>query len=327
MTTEMYYSEALREALREEMLRDERVFLMGEDIGRYGGAFGVTRGLLDEFGPERVRNTPISEGTLVGAAVGAALLGSRPVVEIMFMDFLTLALDQLLNHAAKFRYSYGDQFTVPLVVRTPAGGGRGYGPSHSQCLERLVYALPGVRIACPSTPADAKGLLKSAIRDENPVLFVEDKLLYASRGAVPNGEHLVPMGQARLVREGDHVTLVAWARMVQECEKAAAILAAEGVQPEIIDLRTLRPLDLASVLNSVRKTGHLVLVEEGHRTGSISSDIAAQVFEEAYYDLDGPIRRVCAEDVPVPASPTLECQMLPHAADIVQTVRNLLAEG
>jgi len=321
-----YYSEAIREALREEMARDERVFLMGEDIARYGGAFGVSRGLLEQFGPERVRNTPISEATIVGAAVGAALLGSRPVVEIMFMDFLILGLDQLLNHAAKFRYSYGDQFTVPLVVRTPAGGGRGYGPSHSQCLERLVYGIPGVKIAFPSTPADAKGLLKTAIRDDNPVLFVEDKLLYPTKGTVPEGDHLVPFGEARLVREGRDLTLVAWGRMVNECEKAATLLASEGIQPEIIDLRTLKPMDVSSIVGSIQKTGRLVLVEEGHRTGGISADIAARVFEEAYYRLDAPIRRVCAEDIPIPASVTLERQMLPHAGDIVQAARSVMAE-
>jgi len=319
-----YYSEAIREALAEEMRRDGGVFFMGEDIGRYGGAFGVSRGLLDEFGPQRVRNTPISEGTIVGAAVGAALRGARPIVEIMFMDFLLLALDQLLNEAAKFRYAYGGQFTVPLVVRTPAGGGRGYGPSHSQCLERLVYGVPGVKIAFPATPADAYGLLKTAIRDDNPVLFVEDKLLYATKGEVPAGDYLVPFGRARVARAGSDVTLVAWGRMVAECEKAAGPLQQEGIGAEIIDLRTLKPMDIETVVRSVQKTGRLVLVEEGHRTGGISSDIAARVFDEAYYRLDAPIQRVCAHDVPIPASVTLERQALPHAGDVVAAARRVM---
>jgi len=320
-----YFSQAIREAIQEEMRLDRNVFLIGEDIAEYGGAFGVSRGLLDEFGPQRIRNTPISENTIVGCAVGSALLGSRPVVEIMFMDFLMLALDQLLNHAAKFHYSYGGRLSVPMVVRVPAGGGRGYGPSHSQCLERLAFGIPGIKIVFPSTPADAKGLLKTAIRDNNPVLFVEDKILYPSKGDVPEKTDPMPFGQARTAREGSDVTLVAWGRMVAECERAAHVLDKENISTEIIDPRTLCPLDMPSIISSVKKTQRLVIIEEGHRTGGIGAEIAASIFEEAYYLLDAPIRRVCAQDVPIPASVSLESKVLPNASNIVETVRSVIS--
>lgn len=318
---QMYYSHAIREALREEMQRDPQVFLMGEDIAVYGGAFRVTKGLLEEFGPERVRNTPISEGSFVGIGVGAALLGSRPVVEMMFMDFLTLALDQLLNHAAKFRFMYGEQARVPLVIRCPAGGRRCYGPTHSQCLESLVMSMPGVKIAAPSSPADAKGLLKAAVRDDNPVLFVESKILYGRQGEVPEGDHVVPLGQARVARIGEDVTIVTYSQMVEEALKAAELLAEEDIDAEVIDLRTLNPLDLETISASVEKTGKVIVAEEGHRTGGVGAEIGCRIMEELYYYLDGPIRRVAARDVPVPCSAPLEQYVLPDYRSIVAEAR------
>jgi pyruvate/2-oxoglutarate/acetoin dehydrogenase E1 component len=321
---ELTYWQALQAALREEMTRDPLVFLMGEDIGVYGGAFGVTRGLLAEFGPERVRCTPISEGTIVGAATGAALTGMRPVVEIMFMDFVTLVMDQLANHAAKFRYMYGPQARVPLVVRTPAGGGRCYGATHSQSLEAWFLHVPGLKVVAPATPADAKGLLTAAIRDDNPVLCVEHKLLYATTGPVPEEEETISIGCALLRRAGKDVTLVAYSYYVSVALDAAQQLASDGIEAEVIDLRSLAPLDTESILASVRKTGRLVCVEEGTRTGGVGAEVAARVAEHAYEYLDAPIRRVAAPDVPIPFSPALERATLPTADDIVRTVRELL---
>jgi len=322
---ELYYSHALREALIEEMERDERVFLLGEDLGAYGGAFKVTQGLLERFGPERVRDTPISENSIVGVATGAAVLGMRPVAEIMFMDFLALAMDQLVNHAAKFYYMYGQQRPIPLVVRTPAGGGRGYGPTHSQSLEAWLLHTPGLKIACPATPADAKGLLKTAIRDDNPVMFIENKLLYGQKGEVPAGEYLVPFGQARIAREGEHVTLVTYSRMVGEAEAAAAMLAEQGVELEVIDLRTLCPLDLDTVLASVAKTGRVALVEEGTCTGGVGAELGLRIVEQAFFDLEAPLLRIAGADVPIPCSTVLEKAVLPDRHTIAVAVGEWLA--
>jgi pyruvate/2-oxoglutarate/acetoin dehydrogenase E1 component len=321
---ELTYWQAVQEALREEMVRDPRVFLMGEDIGVYGGAFGATRGLLAEFGAERVRCTPISEATIVGAGIGAAITGMRPVVEIMFMDFVTLAMDQIANHAAKFRYMYGPQARVPLVIRTPAGGGRSYGATHSQSLEAWFLHVPGLKVIAPATPADAKGLLKSAIRDDNPVLCVEHKLLYATTGPVPDGDVIEPLGQAAIRREGTDVTLVAYSYYVGVALQAAEALARDGIEAEVVDLRTLVPLDTEAVLDSVRKTGRLVCIEEGTRTGGVGAEIAARVAEEAYEYLDAPIRRVATPDIPIPFSPVLEDAALPKVDGIIRTVTELL---
>ena len=321
---ELTYWQALQAALRDAMQRDPRVFLMGEDIGVYGGAFGVTRGMLGEFGPQRVRCTPISEAAIVGAAIGAALTGMRPVVEIMFMDFLTLAMDQLANHAAKFRYMYGPQARVPLVVRTPAGGGRCYGATHSQSLEAWLLHVPGLKVVAPATPADAKGLLAAAIDDDNPVVCVEHKLLYATSGAVADGAEVVPIGRACVRRAGADVTLVAYSYYAGVALQAAAALAADGIDAEVIDLRTLVPMDTDLVLASVRKTGRLVCIEEGTRTGGVGAEIAARVAEHAYEYLDAPIRRVAAADTPIPFSPALEPLALPSEDDIVRTVREIL---
>ncbi len=320
---ELTYWQGVQEALREEMARDDRVFLMGEDIGVYGGAFGATRGLLAEFGAERVRCTPISEAIIVGAGIGAALTGMRPVVEIMFMDFVTLAMDQIANHAAKFRYMYGEQARVPLVVRTPAGGGRSYGATHSQSLEAWFLHVPGLKVIAPATPADAKGLLKAAIRDDNPVLCVEHKRLYAATGPVAEGDTLVRLGEATVRREGADITLVAYSYYVSVALQAAEALAAHGVDAEVVDLRTLVPLDTATVLSSVRKTGRLVCIEEGTRTGGVGAEVAARVAEEAYEYLDAPIRRIAAPDIPIPFSPVLEEAALPTRDSIVQSVLDL----
>jgi pyruvate dehydrogenase E1 component beta subunit len=319
------YSDALREALLEEMERDGRVFVIGEDIARYGGAFGVTRGLVDRFGPQRVINTPISEQGFTGMAVGAALAGSRPVVEIMFMDFITLATDQLVNQAAKLHYVFGDQATCPLVVRTVAGGGRQYGPTHSQSLEAWFVHTPGIKVVAPATPADAKGLLKSAIRDRNPVLFVEHKRLYGRTGAVPSGRmQPVPIGRARRVTEGRDLTLIAWSWMSVEAEEAVGELADRGIGAELIDLRSLNPLDVDTLAASARQTGRVLIVEEGCRTGGVSAEIAFRIFEEAHDYLDAPIGRVAGADVPVPASPVLEKAALPDKAAIVEAAMRLV---
>jgi pyruvate/2-oxoglutarate/acetoin dehydrogenase E1 component len=324
---ELTYLKALQEALWEEMRRDPRVFLMGEDIGEYGGAFGVTRGMLEEFGPERIRCTPISEATIVGAATGAALTGMRPVVEIMFMDFITLTMDQLANHAAKVRYMYGPQARVPLVVRTPAGGGRSYGATHSQSLEAWFLHVPGLKVAVPSTPADAKGLLLSSMRDDNPVLFVEHKLLYATTGDVREGEPTLPFGQAAVRRSGSDVTLVAYSYHTLLALEAAEQLARDGIDAEVIDLRTLVPLDAETIAASVRKTGRLVCIEEGTRSGGVGAEVAAQVAELAYEYLDAPIRRVATPDIPIPFSPPLERAAIPTTEVIVQTATQLVAGG
>ena len=319
------YTQMLRETLAAALRRDPRVFLMGEDIGVYGGAFGVTRGLAKEFGAARVRDTPISEQALVGAAIGAAAAGSRPVVEIMFMDFIALAMDQLVNMAAKLHYIYG--VPCPLIVRTPNGGGRGYGATHSQSLERLFAGVPGLQIVAPATALDASALLQTALQGSNPVIFLEHKLLYPTRWEVPEGlPPPQPFGQARVAREGAQLSIVAWSGMVPQAECAAEALAAEGVQAEVIDLRTLAPLDTGTVVASVRKTGRLLIVEEGPRTGGFAAEIACRVFEAAYDCIDAPIRRLACPDCPLPASKTLEAACIPNAESIAAEARALIGK-
>jgi len=326
MSTEIYYSHAIREALAEELRRDERVLLIGEDIARYGGAFKITEGFLDEFGPERVINAPISENSFVGVAIGAALTGMRPVAEIMFMDFITLAMDQLVNHAAKFRYMYGEQASVPLVVRCPAGAGRGYGPSHSQSLERFFVATPGLKVAAPATPADAKGMLKAAIRDDDPVIFVESKLLYGRRGEVADEDYVVPLGAARVARDGTDVAIVAYSRMTAEALRATEALAESGISAEVVDLRSLAPLDMDTVAASVEKCGRVVVAEEGHLTGGVGAEVAARIMERCFDVLEAPIRRVAALDVPVPASTVLEQAATPDWEDIGRAAAELVQQ-
>ncbi len=318
--TQMRYREALNAALREELGRDERVVLMGEDIGVFGGAFKVTDGLLAEFGEKRIRDTPISENTIVGIGVGAAMTGLRPVVELMTINFSLLAFDQIVNHAAHIHYMFGGQATVPLVVRMPQGAGHQLGPTHSHCLEAMFLHVPGLLVAVPATAADAKGLLKSAIREENPVIFIEHESLYGVLGDVPDGEdELVPFGLARVVRVGSDVTIVGVSRMAVTAERAAERLASEhGVQAEVIDPRTLRPLDLDTILESVHKTNHCVIVEEGWPHGGVGANLAALVSEQAFDDLDAPVQRVAGADVPMPYSKPLEDIAYPHEPQIIQ---------
>jgi pyruvate dehydrogenase E1 component beta subunit len=312
------YREALNAALREELARDERVILMGEDIGVFGGAFKVTEGLLEEFGERRVRDTPISENTIVGMGVGAAMTGLRPVVELMTINFSLLALDQIVNHAAHIHYMFGGQAKVPLVVRMPQGAGHQLGPTHSHCFEAMFLQVPGLLVAVPATPADAKGLLKSAIRDENPVVFIEHESLYGVRGEVPEGEALVPFGVARTAREGSDLTIVGISRMALTAERAAATLSAEhGVEAEVIDPRTLRPLDLDTILASVRRTNRCLIVEEGWPHGGVGANLAALIGEQAFDDLDAPVARVTGADVPMPYSKPLEDIAYPHEAQVV----------
>jgi pyruvate dehydrogenase E1 component beta subunit len=315
------YRDALNQALREELTRDERVFLMGEDIGVFNGAYKVTAGLLEEFGEARVRDTPISENTIVGMGVGAAMTGTRPVVELMTINFSLLAMDQIVNHAAHIRYMFGGQVTVPLVVRMPQGAGHQLGPTHSHSFEALYLHVPGLLVAVPSTPADAKGLLKSAIRDDNPVIFIEHEYLYGQRGDVPDpseGDHLVPFGKAAVRREGDDVTIVGISRMALTASRAAEVLAEEhDVSAEVIDPRTLRPLDLDTILASVRKTNRCVIVEEGWPHGGVGANLAALIQEQAFDDLDAPVGRVTGADVPMPYSKPLEQIAFPHEPQVV----------
>ncbi|WDT93763.1 alpha-ketoacid dehydrogenase subunit beta [Thermoleophilum album] len=327
-TRTITYREALREALREEMLADERVFLMGEDIGVFGGAFKVTDGLLAEFGEERVRDTPISENTIVGMGVGAAMAGMRPVVEIMQLSFALLALDQIFNSAAHVRYMFGGQPTVPMVIRMPQGAGHQLGPTHSHCLESFFLHVPGLLVAVPATPADAKGLLKSAIRDENPVVFIEHKSLYGMRGEVPADLGPLRFGEAAVRRRGSDVTIVGVSRMAVVAERAAERLARDhGVSAEVIDPRTLRPLDLDTILESVRRTNRLVIVEEGWPHGGVGANLAALVQEQAFDWLDAPIERIARADVPMPYSRPLEQAALPHEENVVAAVLATLGRG
>lgn len=322
---ERFYWEAVRDALREEMLRDEKVFVLGEDVGLYGGAYGATRGLFEEFGEERVRDTPISEMVIAGAATGAAMCGYRPVAEIMYVDFMTLAMDQFVNQAAKNRYMFGGKTTVPMVLRTEGGAGRGIAAQHSQSLEAWFVHVPGVLVVMPATPYDAKGLLKTAIRSDDPVLFIEHKMLYKTKGEVPDGEYTVPFGRAAVTRRGADVTVVSYSRMANVSLEACEAVAAEGVDAEVIDLRTLKPLDMATVLDSVRKTGRVVLVSEGCRNGNAVCEVAMRINEHAFDYLDAPIVRVCASDTPVPMSPALEEAMVPDAARIAEAIRGVVA--
>jgi pyruvate/2-oxoglutarate/acetoin dehydrogenase E1 component len=325
---ELTFLEAINEALHEEMARDERVFIMGEDVrigyGK-GGAFGATKGLLDKFGPERVIDMPISESAIAGTAVGAALWGMRPIAEIMFSDFLTLAMDHIVNSAAKMRYAYAGEAIVPVVFRMACGAGVGAAMHHSQSPEAWITNVPGLKVVMPSTPHDAKGLLKSAIRDDNPVVFFEHKFLYSRlKGMVPEEEYLVPLGKADIKRAGEDLTIIATGAMVHQALAAADILAGDGIKAEVLDPRTLVPLDKATIFQSLEKTGRVVIVHEAPKTGGIGGEIAAVVAEEAFYSLDAPIKRVGAPFTPVPAHPILEKFYLPNADKIVAAARELL---
>ena len=322
--TMMTYAQALNEALREEMRLDPRVFLMGEDIGLHGGIFRVTKDLMDEFGPERVRDTPISESGFVGLGIGAAAAGMRPVVELLFMDFALVAADQIINQAAKLRYMSGGTLSIPLVIRTEQGGGRGNGAQHSQSFESWLAQVPGLIVICPSTPADAKGLLKSAIRAGNPVVFIEHKLLYNTKGEVPEGLEPIPIGKAEIKRIGRDITLVSYSRTLLFALEAAEKLSGEGIEAEVVDLRTIAPLDMETVLKSLKDTGRLLVVHESHAACGIGAEIIAQVYEQAPDLLISPARRLGARHVPIPVAEPMENYVLPQVEDIVRLARRMV---
>jgi pyruvate/2-oxoglutarate/acetoin dehydrogenase E1 component len=315
---ELTYADALREALREEMLRDPKVILLGEEIGVFNGVYKVTRGLLDEFGPDRVRDTPISEAAIAGAAVGLALAGLRPVAEIMYMDFLPICMDQLSTQAAKMRFMSGGQLKVPMVLRTQYSLGRQHGSQHSQFTPAWFLQVPGLKVVLPSDPNDAKGLLKSAIRDANPVLFVEGGLLYRTKGPVPEEEYTTPLGKAAVKKKGDDITIVAVSRMVGESLSAAKKLEDRGVSAEVIDVRSLQPLDLGTIVESVKRTSRLVIASDDVKRGGVGAEISAAVTEAAFDYLDAPIMRVACPDTPIPFSPSLEQLYMPNAESVVK---------
>lgn len=322
---EITYVEAIRSALKEEMRRDDRVFIIGEDIGRYGGAFGVTTGMLDEFGEKRIIETPISEPSIIGAAVGAAVVGMRPVAEIMFMDFTLLTLDQIGNQAAKMHYMFGGKATVPMVIRMPGGSGTGAAAQHSQSLETLLMHLPGLKVVTPSTPYDAKGLLLTAIRDLNPVCFIEHKLLYKTKGEVPEGEYTIPFGVAEIRRKGTDLTIVSNGIMVHKALAVAERLAQEGIDVEIIDPRTLVPLDSETIINSVIKTGKLLIIHEACETAGWAGEIMAVVCSSRAFDyLDAPMRRLAGKNVPIPYNRVLERAAVPQEEDIEREIRAIV---
>jgi pyruvate dehydrogenase E1 component beta subunit len=319
MTT-LTYAQALNEALREEMRADPRVFLMGEDIGHHGGIFRVTKDLIDEFGSDRVRDTPISESSFVGVGIGAAMAGMRPVVELLFMDFALVAADQIINQAAKLRYMSGGMVSVPMVIRAQQGGGRGNGAQHSQSFESWLAQVPGLIVVAPSTPADAKGLLKSSIRAGNPVIFIEHKLLYNTKGEVPEGEYAIPIGKAEIKRDGRDITIVSYSRTLLFALEAAGKLAQQGIEAEVIDLRTIEPLDTDTILESIRGTGRLLIVHESYSNCGLGAEIIARVMERAPDRLITPARRLGAKHVPIPVAEPLENAVLPQSEDIVRTV-------
>lgn len=322
---EISYLEAVREAMSQEMRENQDVFILGEDIGVYGGAFGVTRGMIEEFGPERVRNTPISEAAIAGGAVGAALTGMRPILELQFSDFITIAMDQLVNQAAKTRYMFGGKGKVPLVVRTPAGSGTGAAAQHSQSLEAWMAHIPGLKVVQPSTAYDAKGLLKAAMDDDNPVIFYEHKLLYKTIGEVPEEAYSIPLGKADVKRSGKDVTIVATAIMVHKALEAAKELEAEGIDVEIIDPRTLVPLDEETIIESVKKTGKCIVIHEAVKRGGYGGEIASMIAESEAFDyLDAPIKRLGGLAVPVPYNPTLEKAVIPQVPDIIEAAKELV---
>jgi pyruvate dehydrogenase E1 component beta subunit len=321
---EITYLEAIREALVQEMERDARVFIIGEDVGIYGGAFGVTRGLLERFGEERVIDTPISEYGIAGAITGAALTGMRPVGEIMFMDFTTFAMEQLVNQAAKMRFMFGGTIEVPFVLRTPAGSGTGAAAQHSQSLEAWFVHVPGLKVVMPSTPYDAKGLLLAAIRDDNPVIFIEHKLLYKTKGPAPEEPYIVPLGSAQVARPGRDLTIIATAVMVKRALEAAETLASEGIEAEVVDPRTLKPLDTETIVRSAARTGRVLIAHEACKTGGFGGELAGVIAESEAFDyLDAPIVRVAGRDMPIPYNRTLEYHAVPQVEDILQAARRL----
>lgn len=322
---ELTYLEAVREAMSQEMRTNEDVFILGEDIGVYGGAFGVTRGMIEEFGPERIRNTPISEAAISGTAIGAALTGMRPILELQFSDFITIAMDNMVNQAAKLRYMYGGEGKVPMVLRTPAGSGTGAAAQHSQSLEAWMTHIPGLKVVQPSTAYDAKGLLKAAMDDDNPVVFYEHKLCYRTKSEVPEEVYSIPLGKADIKKEGKDVTIVATAMMVHKSLEAAEQLESEGISVEVVDPRTLVPLDEETIVESVKKTGRLIVVHEAVKRGGFGGEIASMIAESEAFDyLDAPIKRLGGKAVPIPYNPELEKAAVPQVQDIVDAVKDTL---
>jgi pyruvate dehydrogenase E1 component beta subunit len=323
------YRDALREAIREEMLRDERIFILGEDIAGYGGTYAVSKGLFEEFGEKRVRDTPLAEEAITGAAIGAALGGLRPILELMTINFSLLASDLLVNSAAKFHYMFGGQPQIPLVVRMPGGGGAQRGAQHSQMLESWYAHIPGLKVVMPATPYDAKGMLKSAVRDPNPVLFIEHELLYNVKGEVPDEgvEYTVPLDRGEVKREGQHVTIITFSRMLHVTLQAAEELAEEGIQAEVIDLRSIRPIDIDLILDSVKKTNRVVIAEEGWKYFGTGQGLAALIYEFAFDYMDAPIQHVNSADVPMPYSKVLERAALPNKSDVVNAVKAIVPQA
>ncbi len=316
--------QAISDALREEMERDEKVFILGEEVGVWGGTYAVTRGFYDQFGGKRVRDTPIAEAAIIGAGIGAAMTGLRPVAELMTINFAFSAMDHIVNEAPKLRSMFGGQFSVPLVIRAVGGGGRQLSATHSQTPDAIFAHFPGLRVVAPATPEDAKGLLKAAIRAEDPVLFIEHATLYQWRGEVPEGDYTIPIGKSKVQRPGDAVTIVSYSKGLQLSLEAADKLAKEGINAEVVDLRTLRPLDMGPVIESFKKTNRAVLVEEGWRSYGVGAEVAARLYEEAFDYIDAPIKRVAQKEVPLPYNRNLEQMALPQVDDIVKAVKEVL---
>jgi pyruvate dehydrogenase E1 component beta subunit len=316
--------EAISQALWEEMERDPNVFIMGEEVGVWGGSYAVTKGFYDHFGPERVKDTPIAEAAIIGAAIGAALTGLKPIAELMTINFAFSAFDHIVNQAAKLHYMFAGQMTVPMVIRTVSGGGRQLAATHSQTPDVIFAHFPGLKVVAPGTPEDAKGMLKSAIRVNDPVLFIESATLYQVRGEVPEGDHLIQIGRSKIQRPGTDVTIVTYSKMLETSMKAADLLAQEGIEAEIVDLRTLRPLDMEPVLESFKKTNRAVIVEEGWKSYGVGAEVASRIYEEAFDFVDAPIQRVAQKEVPLPYNKTLEQLALPQVEDVVKAVREVL---
>jgi pyruvate dehydrogenase E1 component beta subunit len=316
--------EAISQALWEEMEKDPKVFIMGEEVGVWGGTYAVTKGFYDHFGPQRVKDTPISEAAIIGAAIGAAMTGLRPVAELMTINFAFSAMDHIVNEAAKLHYMFGGQFIIPLVIRTPGGGGRQLGATHSQTPDVIFAHFPGLKVVAPGTPADAKGMLKSAIRSNDPVLFIEHATLYQVRGEVPDGDYTIPLCEAKVQRQGEDVTIVTYSKMLEISAKAADTLAKEGIEAEIVDLRSLQPLDMGPVLESFKKTNRAVIVEEGWRSFGVGAEVASRIYEEAFDYVDAPIQRVAQKEVPLPYNRPLEQSALPQVEDVVRAVKEVM---
>jgi len=316
--------EAISQALWEEMERDPKVFILGEEVGVWGGTYAVTKGFYDHFGPDRVKDTPISEAAIIGAAIGAALTGLRPVAELMTINFAFSAMDHIVNEAAKLHYMFGGQFLLPMVIRTPGGGGRQLGATHSQTPDAVFAHFPGLKVVAPGTPADAKGMLKSAIRSNDPILFIEHATLYQVRGEVPDEEYTIPLCESKIQRPGRDVTIVTYSKMLEISTKAADILSKEGIEAEIVDLRSLRPLDMGPVLESFKKTNRAVIVEEGWRSYGVGAEVSARIYEEAFDYVDAPIQRVAQKEVPLPYNRPLEQSALPQVEDVIRAVKEVL---